>query len=128
MDDGVGQVFQSFTVQKVARSPFLRPLSILGKDQIPSDYGIFELMIDDSVVRILSTLEVPADWREIEPVRARTVGTEWIKSQSSAGLVVPSVVIPEERNLLLNPEHPDFQSGVRIVGPQPFEWDPRLFD
>lgn len=98
------------------------------KDQIPSDYVTFELMIDDSVVRILSTLEVPADWREIEPVQAGTVGTEWMKSQSSAGLVVPSVVIPEERNLLLNPEHPDFQSGVRIVGPQPFEWDPRLFD
>lgn len=42
-----------------------------------------------------------------------------MKSQSSVGLVVPSVVIPEERNLLINPEPLDFQSCVRIVGPQP---------
>ena len=97
------------------------------KDQIPSDYVFFELVIDDSVVRMLSTHEIPADWRGMEPVEARTIGTEWMKSQSSVGLVVPSVVIPEERNLLINPEPLDFQSCVRIVGPQPFEWDPRLF-
>lgn len=36
------------------------------KDQIPSDYVFFELVIDDSVVRMLSTHEIPADWRGME--------------------------------------------------------------
>ena len=80
------------------------------KDQIPSDYVFFELVIDDSLIRVLSSREIPVDWREIEPVHARTVGAEWMKSWSSVGLIVPSVVIPDERNLLINPELPDFQS------------------
>jgi hypothetical protein len=35
---------------------------------------------------------------------------------------MPSVVIPEERNLLLNPEHPAFKWRVQILGPEIFEW------
>ncbi|MBV9157064.1 MAG: RES domain-containing protein [Acidobacteriaceae bacterium] len=97
------------------------------KDQIPSDYVFFELDIDDSAVRTLSTSEMPTDWRASEPEGARTLGTEWINSRSSIGLVVPSVVIPEERNLLLNAGHPDFVLRVKILGTQLFVWDPRLF-
>ena len=70
---------------------------------------------------------MPVDWQTSEPKAARTLGTEWIKSRTSVGLVVSSVVIPEERNLLLNAEHPDLLLRVQILGPQLFEWDPRLF-
>lgn len=48
-------------------------------------------------------------------------------SRSSVGLIVRSVVIPEERNLILNAEHPDLGLCVQILGPQLFEWDPRRF-
>lgn len=97
------------------------------KDQIPSDYVFFELDIADSAVRTLSTSEIPVDWRRTQPEGARRVGTQWMTSHSSVGLIVPSVVIPEERNLILNAEHPDFAPRVQILGPQMFEWDPRLF-
>jgi RES domain-containing protein len=97
------------------------------KDQIPADYVFFELTIDNSAVRMLSIDETPPDWRETEPREARTLGTEWMNSRSSVALAIPSVVIPEERNLLLNPEHADFALHVHILGPQPFEWDQRLF-
>ena len=49
------------------------------KDQIPADYVFFELDIDDSAVRTLSSSEIPVDWRGNEPEGARTVGTEWIE-------------------------------------------------
>ena len=97
------------------------------KDQIPSDYVFFDVVIDDSTTRMLSTHEIPVDWRGLQPRDVRTFGTEWMKNQASVGLVVPSVVIPEECNLLLNPEHPDFKFCVQILGPQMFEWDARLF-
>jgi RES domain-containing protein len=87
----------------------------------------FEVIIDDLAIRMLSIQEIPVDWRGMEPRQARTLGTEWIKSESSVALVVPSVVIPDERNVLLNPAHPDFTLSVRILGPWIFEWDPRLF-
>lgn len=97
------------------------------KDQIPADYVFYEIFLNKSAVHSLSRRHLPADWRRAEPFDARTMGTEWTISYRSVGLIVPSVVIPEECNLLLNPEHPDFQSSTKIVGPLAFEWDPRLF-
>jgi len=34
-------------------------------------------------------------------------GEAWLKSLASVLLVVPSVIIPEEANILINPQHPD---------------------
>ena len=39
---------------------------------------------------------------------------------------VPSVLIPEESNVLLNPNHADY-FGLTWTEPQPFRFDPRLF-
>jgi RES domain-containing protein len=74
----------------------------------------------------MRTEALPADWKVSEPSDARDFGTTWMKSRRSLALVIPSVVIPEEHNLPLNPEHPQFPR-VRISGPHPFEFDPRLF-
>ncbi len=53
-------------------------------------------------------------------------GTQWLIKQSSLLLRVPSAVIFEEDNILINPLHPDFvkikKAGVRV-----FEFDKRLF-
>jgi len=40
---------------------------------------------------------------------------------------VPSIVVPQERNYLINPEHPRF-SQLTWSTPQPFRIDPRLID
>jgi RES domain-containing protein len=54
----------------------------------------------------------------------RTLGDEWVKSLRSAVLLVPSVVTGE-RNVLMNPEHPDFHR-FRFFDPEPFTFDLRL--
>ena len=55
----------------------------------------------------------------------KEIGDLWVNSQTSAVLSVSSAVIPEEKNYLLNPNHPEFQ---RIIfnQPQEFKLDPRL--
>lgn len=45
----------------------------------------------------------------------------------SAVLVVPSVIVEEENNYLINPGHPD-SGSIRIDEPEPFEFDRRLLD
>lgn len=35
------------------------------------------------------------------------VGDKWVAARKSALLIVPSVIVPEESNILINPEHPD---------------------
>jgi RES domain-containing protein len=65
-------------------------------------------------------------WRKVPPQDAtRDIGTTWLKDLASAVLVVPSSIIPEERNFLLNPLHPDF-SKILISHPQSFSFDNRI--
>ena len=52
-------------------------------------------------------------------------GTEWQRRQSSVALKVPSVHVPEESCLLLNPEHPDTRR-VAIELPTDYTFDGRL--
>lgn len=69
---------------------------------------------------------LPTGWHRM-PVTAasRNFGDAWIKSSRSAVLRVPSAVVPEEFNYLLNPAHPDF-SRLVIGRPRVLKTDPRL--
>ena len=53
------------------------------------------------------------------------IGDNWIKSNSSLLLKVPSIVIPEEYNYLVNPLHKNFNK-VKIVENKLFRFDNRL--
>lgn len=55
----------------------------------------------------------------------QALGDTWLRSASSLGLLVPSRVIPLERNVLLNPRHPAM-TDVRIALTEPFAFDDRL--
>ena len=43
------------------------------------------------------------------------------------GLSAPSVVEPQERNLLINPAHPHYASIAVVIEILDFEFDPRLY-
>jgi len=63
--------------------------------------------------------------RQPPPAATRTIGDTWAREKRSAILAVPSVIIPEELNYLLNPAHPDFRK-IAIGKPAPFSFDLRL--
>jgi RES domain-containing protein len=70
--------------------------------------------------------ELPANWRSIAARdNLQAIGTEWARKRGGAVLAVPSAVIPDETNYLLNPLHADFRR-IRIGKPQRFETDLRL--
>jgi len=56
----------------------------------------------------------------------QALGDWWLDSGISADLAVPSAVIIQEHNYLLNPAHSDFAS-VRAEPPALFHFDERLF-
>jgi len=71
--------------------------------------------------------DLPAGWRTYPaPERLKDLGTGWARSRVSVALSVPSSVIPHERNVLLNPLHPDF-ARVRLLLPEDFSFDPRMW-
>jgi RES domain-containing protein len=74
----------------------------------------------------LAPTALPSDWKmEPPPLSTRQLGDHWARSSRSAILAVPSVIIPDETNYVLNPAHPDFKRIV-IGKPAPFTFDPRL--
>lgn len=90
------------------------------------DYRIFRLEFDGALVEPLPMTACPSDWRtEPPPISTRQVGDAWIRRARCAILAVPSVIIPEEPNYLLNPAHPDFRK-ITIGSPTLFTFDPRL--
>jgi RES domain-containing protein len=70
--------------------------------------------------------KLPSDWnsRPVSPA-IRAIGDRWVKEKTSVALKVPSVVVPEEYNYLLNPVHPDFEK-IAIGTPIKYRFDPRL--
>lgn len=68
----------------------------------------------------------PGGWDILPPGEvSQSVGLAWLRGSKSAGLRVPSVVIPQEENVLLNPEAPGFR-GLREIGRETFAFDRRL--
>jgi RES domain-containing protein len=71
--------------------------------------------------------DLPRDWNAIPWSNStQELGTRWMQSLKYLAVSVPSVVIATERNILLNPAHPEF-SKVKIGSPAPFRVDLRLF-
>ncbi|CCO68586.1 RES domain-containing protein [Yersinia enterocolitica] len=92
-----------------------------------SEFELFQIEIEDSNIMLLQPQDWPTNWRS-DPAPATTmdIGTEWLESESSLGLLVPSTLVPTENNLLLNPQHKSFQACLSSVQPLSFAFDPRL--
>ncbi len=69
---------------------------------------------------------LPADWySNPAPDHLKQIGDRFVASGKNLALRVPSVIMPEESNLLLNPRHSDFEK-VKILTNRPLNIDERL--
>ncbi|MCB9262817.1 MAG: RES family NAD+ phosphorylase [Flavobacteriales bacterium] len=95
----------------------------LASTKLPEDMFMIILKID---LENIPLLPLPQNWQSLpfESASQRT-GDNWVKS-SQLATTVPSVVIPEEQNILLNPLSSNFGSIVRIIETKPFYFDKRL--
>ena len=81
---------------------------------------------DEAHVQVRSEDDLPEGWdaRPYGPA-SQKVGDAWIRTQASLVVQVPSIVVPRERNYLINPQHPD-ASDLEIGEPEPLDLDPRI--
>lgn len=95
--------------------------------QLLEHYTLLEVTLPKSALMSLSTESLPKDWA-VEPAPASTaeIGDNWLESQSSLALAVPSTVVPRERNYLINPEHARFQALIDSAAEIAFTPDKRL--
>jgi RES domain-containing protein len=104
----------------------LECLAHFGGAERRMEFVTFEIEIRDKLALRLAASDLPRDWRTEEPgIATQTLGSEWQRAGRSVALVVPSVLVPQEHCVLLNPEHPD-SAEVLISYPEAFSFDSRL--
>ncbi|MCO4098863.1 MAG: RES family NAD+ phosphorylase [Gemmatimonas sp.] len=121
---GTALVYASHALSLAA----LEYLVHIDPDDAPADLVGIALEIPDTPALTerweLATL--PRDWRALSiPAACQTRGDAWVAGQSALAVWVPSVVIPGEANLLINPVHAAM-ADIRVLEIAPFAFDPRL--
>lgn len=107
----------------------LEMLAHVDTDLLPDGFSAFALDIPDEDIRIdrLSSADLPPDWRyAYPPASCQAIGSKWLGQGGSAVLAVPSAIIPEENNYILNPRQPDF-ARIKSLPPITFTFDSRLW-
>lgn len=111
-----------------AESRALAMLEMLVQDEpLRARYVVIPATLPDGMaIERVDTAKLPSDWRTLRRVEdLRTIGVDWAASRRTVVLAVPSAVLPEETNYLLNPLHPEFKR-LRIGKPRTLVTDVRL--
>jgi RES domain-containing protein len=99
----------------------------LTEASFPDHYKLLKAEAPDNTsLRQVAEADLPRNWRANEIV-TRTIGDEWLASANTALLRVPSAIVPETFNSLLNPVHPEAKR-IRVLWHREYPWDRRLFE
>ena len=120
---GTAAIYAGRTVGIAALEKFVHLAGVLPSDlvlvriELPANCSIEEPEVAD----------LPTDWNAV-PVRPGSMdfGTAWIQQKRSLVLDVPSALVPEERNAVLNPNHREFRD-VTMSLQRAFHYDPRMY-
>jgi RES domain-containing protein len=71
--------------------------------------------------------DLPSNWRDISAYsKLQDIGSKWYHSKESLVLQVPSVIVPQEFNYIINANHPEFKNHIILVRQEEFVLDNRL--
>jgi RES domain-containing protein len=90
-------------------------------------FSIMTIEIPDHIkTKTVRLNDLPANWTDYNEMSfTQHIGQAWIRENESVILQVPSSIIDEEVNYLLNPDHRDFEQ-IKVIKIQPFVFDKRL--
>lgn len=93
------------------------------------DYETMILSITDSegIFSRKKISDLPSNWRDISAYsKLQDIGSKWYHSKESLVLQVPSVIVPQEFNYIINANHPEFKNHITLVRQEEFVLDNRL--
>jgi RES domain-containing protein len=88
----------------------------LTPDLLPDDYLLLTIHLHDKATEDVAN--IPAD--------PAAFGDAWLREQRTPVLLVPSLIVPESANLLVNPAHPD-AAHASVIARRRFAFDRRLW-
>lgn len=89
---------------------------------------VISLPDDESQYKRIYTKDLPVNWRgQSNYSSMQDIGSDWYVKKESLILQVPSSIVPQEFNFIINTSHPDFKTAVKLVRNESYFWDKRLF-
>ncbi|MFZ1546650.1 MAG: RES family NAD+ phosphorylase [Candidatus Nitrotoga sp.] len=120
---GVAAVYAGLTPEIAAMEKLVHTGDILPQDLV---LAVIDLPDDQGLYQRYTVKDLPVGWDALpSSTAAIALGDQFLLAASHLGLMVPSAVMPEAFNIVLNPNHPAF-SAVTFNVVRPFEFDSRL--
>lgn len=91
------------------------------------DFKALTIHIPDTIEQEeIKLADLPSDWKDFEQMPyTQILGNKWITEERTAVMKIPSSIIAQEHNYLLNPAHPEFKK-IKITAVEPFVFDERI--
>lgn len=96
-------------------------------EDLPTDRFCVEIFIPDEIfIYEVNENDLPSDWNAKPPTTTtQIIGDDFVFSNEAAVLKVPSSIVPQEFNYLINPNHADFKK-IKVVKAYKMSFDSRL--
>lgn len=96
-------------------------------EDLPIDRFYVEIEIPDNITILEVNLEdLPDDWNAKPPtITTQTIGDDFVNYNEAAILKVPSSIVPQEFNYLINPNHSD-SSKIKVIKTYRMSFDSRF--
>lgn len=96
-------------------------------EDLPTDRFLVEIEVpDDVTVQEIRQEILPNNWNEYPPTSStQAIGDDFVFQNTALLLRVPSCLVPEEFNYLINPHHVEMQ-GIQVCKTLPMVFDGRL--
>lgn len=99
----------------------------LGEEGSLKDYSLFQIDVPDSEIMVLADEAYPSDWNGRRmSASTQEIGTDFLMEGEALALAVRSCVVPQEYNLILNPEDPTAEVVIEEAVEVIFQFDDRL--
>lgn len=87
---------------------------------------IIEIPVEKKLLKEIALSDLPENWRsKTQYPMLQELGSDWYLENNHLLLKVPSAVIPQEFNFIINTRHPEFKQ-IQLVKTEPYFWDKRL--
>lgn len=96
-------------------------------EDLPTDRYLVEIDIPEEIkISELKLVDLPESWDAKPPIlETQFIGDDFVLNSEVAVLKVPSSIIPQEFNYLINPKHPDAKK-IKVITRTHFIFDERL--
>lgn len=92
----------------------------------PADLVSIAAVVPDDAIVTFDITALPPNWRhEPPPFELGAIGDRWIREATSLAIRLPSAVVPDDWNVLIDPQHSRFRE-IAVASPERVVFDLRL--